>query len=51
MNNSQEKKLKHKSFLMRSQERSDYKIEPARALDIFAAVISIICAVLAWLYF
>lgn len=50
MNNSQEKKLKHKSFLMRSQERSDYKIEPAKALDVLAAVISLAAAVLAWIY-
>ena len=49
-NNFQEKKLKHKSLLMRSQERSDYKIEPAKALDIFAAVVSIVAAVLVWLY-
>ena len=38
-NNSQEKKLKHKSFLMRSQERTDYKVEPAKALDFVAAII------------
>ena len=51
MNNEHDKKLKHKSFLMRSQERSDYKIEPAKALDIVAAVVSIVAAVLVWLYF
>ncbi len=49
-NGSQDKKLKHKSFMMRSQERSDYKLEPAKALDIFAGVISVVAAVLVWLY-
>ena len=48
--NYQEKKLKHKSFLMRSQERSDYKIPPAKVLDTVAAVLSVIAAVLVWLY-
>ena len=50
MNNSQEKKLKHKSFLMRAQERSDYKVEPAKALDVLAAIISVVAAALVWLY-
>ena len=44
------KKLKRKSFLMRSQERSDYKLEPAKALDVFAAAVSLLFAVLVWLY-
>ena len=51
MNNGQDKKLKHKSFMMRSQDRTDYKIEPSKALDIFAAAISIVAAVLIWLNF
>lgn len=50
MNNSQEKKLKHKSFLMRSQERTDYKVEPAKALDVLAAIVSVVAAALVWLY-
>lgn len=50
MNNSTEKKLKHKSFLMRSQERTDYKVEPAKALDIIAALVSTAAAILVWLY-
>ena len=50
MNDSQDKNLKSKSFLMRSQERTDYKVEPAKALDIFAAFVSIVAAVLFWLY-
>lgn len=49
-NSSQDKKLKHKSLMMRSQERSDYKLEPAKALDMFAAVISVVAAILVWLY-
>lgn len=49
-NNSQEKKLRHKSFLMRSQERTDYKIEPAKALDFVAAIVSLAAAVAVWLY-
>lgn len=35
---------------MRNQERSDYKIEPAKALDVLAAVISVVAAALVWLY-
>ena len=50
MNNSQDKNLKHKSFLMRTQERTDYKVEPAKALDVLAAVISVVAAALVWLY-
>ena len=52
MNNNQESllKLKHKSFLMRPQERSDYKVKPARVLDVIAAVLSIAAAVLVWIY-
>ena len=50
MNNSQEKKLNHKSFLMRSQERTDYKVEPAKALDVLAAIVSVVAAALVWLY-
>ena len=50
MNNSQEKKLKHKSFLMRAQERTDYKIEPAKGLDVIAAIVSVVAAALVWLY-
>lgn len=51
MNGSQDnRKLKHKSFLMRPQERADYKIEPAKGLDVFAALVSLAFAVLVWLY-
>ncbi len=50
MENGEEKKLKHKSLMMRSQERSDYKIEPAKALDMIAGIISVVAAVLVWLY-
>lgn len=50
MNGSQEKKLKHKSFLMRQQERTDYKVEPAKALDVVAAIISVVAAALVWFY-
>ena len=50
MNSSQDKKLKHKSFLMRTQERTDYKVEPAKALDIIAAIVSLVAAALVWFY-
>ena len=52
MNNTQgdERKLRHKSFLMRSQERNDYKLEPSKALDIVAAIVSFVAAVFVWLY-
>jgi hypothetical protein len=51
MNNGQDKKLKHNPFIMRSQDRTDYKIEPSKALDILAAAISVVAAVLIWLNF
>lgn len=50
MNSSQDKKLKHKSFLMRTQERTDYKVEPAKALDVIAAIVSVVAAALVWFY-
>lgn len=50
MNSSQDKKLKHKSFLMRTQERTDYKVEPAKALDVIAAIVSLVAAALVWFY-
>ena len=49
-NGSNDKKLRIKSLQMRSQERSDYKLEPARALDVFAGIVSIVAAILVWLY-
>ena len=49
MNNGHDSKLKYISHLMRSQDRSDYKIEPSKALDIVAAVLSAVAAVLVWL--
>ena len=51
MNNGHDKKLRHISFIMRAQDRTDYKIEPSRALDIVAAVVSAVAAVLVWLQF
>jgi len=50
MNSSQDKKLKHKSFLMRTQERTDYKVEAAKALDVIAAIVSLVAAALVWFY-
>jgi hypothetical protein len=50
MNNSPDKKLKHKSFLMRAQERTDYKVQPSKMLDMLAGAISVIAAALVWLY-
>ena len=53
MNNSgngQEKKLKHKSFLMRSDSRSDFKIKKSAALDVTAIVLSVLAAFLVWVF-
>ncbi len=47
-NGSQEKNLKHKSYLMRSEGRADYKVERSRVLDFIAAVVSVVLAVLFW---
>ena len=47
-NGSQEKNLKHKSYLMRSEGRADYKVERSRVLDFIAAVVSVALAVLFW---
>ena len=50
MNSGQDKKLKHKSFLMRSDARSDFKIKKSAALDVTAIVISVIAAFLVWVF-
>ena len=49
MSENQEKKLKNKSFLMRSDARADFKIKPSVALDITAVLISIAFSFLVWL--
>jgi hypothetical protein len=33
---------------MRAQERTDYKVEPAKALDVLAAIVSVVAAALVW---
>lgn len=48
--NSQEKKLKHKSFLMRSDARSDFKIKKTPALDVTAILVSVFAAFLVWVF-
>lgn len=45
---SEEKKLKSKSSLMRSDARSDYKVEKSTIMDIFAVLGSVALAVLFW---
>ncbi len=50
MENGQEKKLKHKSFLMRSDARSDFKIKKSAALDITAILVSVAAAFLVWVF-
>ena len=44
-----EKKPGHRLFLMRSDARNDYKVEPSRVLDIVAAVVSVLAAFAVWL--
>ncbi len=48
-NGSQEKNLKHKSSMMRSEGRADYKVERSRALDAVAALLSVALAFIFWL--
>lgn len=50
MGNGQEKKLRHKSFLLRSDARSDFKIKRSAALDVTAIVVSVIAAFLVWVF-
>lgn len=47
--NLQDKKLKHKSSMMRSEGRADYKVERSAAMDVTAALVSIALAFLFWL--
>lgn len=49
MSENQEKKLKNKSFLMRSDARADFKIKPSVAMDIAAVLISVAFSFLVWL--
>ena len=49
-NNGVDKALKHRSFLIRSQERTDNKVKPARVLDVIAALLSVAVAILVWIY-
>lgn len=44
-----EKKNGHRGFLMRSESKSDYKVEPSKTLDIVAAVVSVLAAFAVWL--
>ena len=48
IDNSQEKKMKHKSFLLRTDARNDFKVKKSPALDVTAIVISIVAAFFAW---
>ena len=47
-NSGQDKKLKSKSFMLKSYGRTDYKVAPSIALDIIAAAFSILAAVAVW---
>lgn len=46
---SDEKKNGHRSFLMKSDSKSDYKVEPSKVLDVVAAVVSLLAAFAVWL--
>ncbi len=46
---SDEKKTGHRSFLMKSDSKNDYKVEPSTVLDILAAVVSLLMAFAVWL--
>ena len=48
-NQSHDKKLKNKSFLMKAYGRTDYKVAQSKGLDVFVAVASILLALLIWI--
>ena len=50
MNGGQEKKNKHKSLLLRSGARSDFKVGKSAALDVTAVVVSVVAAFLVWVF-
>ena len=50
MGNGQDKKLKHKSFLLRSDARSDFKVKKSAALDVTAILVSVAAAFLVWVF-
>jgi hypothetical protein len=47
-NSAQDKKLKNKSFMLKSYGRTDYKVAPSIALDLLAALASVLFAVAMW---
>lgn len=47
---SQDKKLKNKSFMIKSYSRTDYKITRSVGLDVVAAIVSLVVAVCVWLF-
>lgn len=50
LGNGQEKKLKNRSFMMRSDARNDFKIKKSPALDVTAIAVSVIAAFLVWVF-
>ena len=46
----QDKNLKHKSSMMRSEGRGDYKVERSIAMDAAAVLVSAALAFLFWLF-
>ncbi len=46
---TENQKKEEPASIFRTSERSDYKLEPARGLDIFAAIISFVAAVIVWI--
>lgn len=47
-NSAHDKKLKNKSFMLKSHGRTDYKVAPSKALDLIAATLSILFAIAIW---
>ena len=50
LGNGQDKKLKTKSFMLRSDARSDFKIKKSVALDVTAIAVSVVAAFLVWVF-
>ncbi len=44
----QNKKAKNSSFVLKSNGRADYKVASSKLLDVLAAVVSVLIAVLIW---